>query len=147
MGQDFLEDCLWPQTRKRSSPALASEISDDALEYLECRPQAHKIPKLSNGAEDELTLDLTHSYIRGGNVSCYSPSGGLSPGLVPLASTDELILSAGDNARLYNSYSTSSSSPHAKTQPTSKTSEYANFSHEVVQSWTHNLRYATGGHT
>ena len=126
MGQEFLEDCLWPQTRKRPSPALAPEISDDALEYLECRPQVHKTPKLSNGAEDELTLDLTHSYIRGGNVPCYSPSSGLSPGFVPLASTDELILSAGDNARLYNSYSTSSSTPYAETQSTSVTSEYAN---------------------
>ena len=126
MGQEFLEDCLWPQTRKRPSPALAPEISDDALEYLECRPQTHKIPKRSHGAEDELTLDLTHSYIHGENVSFYSPLGGLSPGLVPLASTDDLFLSSEDNARPYDSRSASSSSPHAETQPTSVASECAN---------------------
>ena len=120
-----MEDCLSPQTRKRPTPALTPEISDDALEYLECRPQAHKIPKLSNGAEDELTLDLTRSYIRGEDVSCHSPSSGSSAGLVPLASTGELILSSGDNARPYNFHSTSSSSPHAETQPTSATSKYA----------------------
>ena len=111
---------------KRPSPALAPEISDDDLKNSDCRPHAHKIPKLSNGGEDELTQELTHSYIHGENVSCYSPLGGLSPGLVPLASTDELILSLGDNARPYNSHSTSSPSPRAETQPTSVTSEYEN---------------------
>ena len=125
MGQEHLEDCLWPQNRKRPSPALSPVTSDDALEYRDCGPQAHKIPKLSNGAEDDLSLDLTHSYLREENVSCYSPLGGVSPGLVPLASTEELILSSGDNARPYNFHSTTSSSPHAETQPTSVTSEYA----------------------
>ena len=127
MGQESLEDCLWPQTRKRPSPALAPENRDDAFEYLEYWPQVHKIPKLSNGEEDELTLDLTQSYIHGENVSCQGPLGGASPELVPLASTDGLILCFGDNARPYNFHSTSSSSSHAETQPTSVTSEYANF--------------------
>ena len=126
MGQESLEDCLWPQTRKRPSPALAPEISNDDSEDLECRPRANKFPKLSNGAEDELTLELTHSCIHRENISYYSPLGGLSPGLVPLAGKDEVILSLGDNARPSNSHSISSSSPRAETQPTSVTSEYEN---------------------
>lgn len=95
--QDCLwpQDCIWPQTRKRPSPAL--EASDHDSEDLECRPQAPKFPKLSNGAEDEPTLELPHSCSHREYVSCYG------------------------------SHSNSSSSPRTQTQPISVTSEYENF--------------------
>lgn len=123
MSQESLQDCLWPQTRKRPSPALAPVISDDDSEDLECRPQAHKFPKLSNGAEDEPTLELAQSCSHGENISCYGALGGHSPRLVPLASKDEFTLSLGDNSRSSNSHSDSSSSPRTQTQPIS---EYEN---------------------
>ena len=124
MSQKSLQDCFWPQTRKRPFPALAPEISDNDSEDPECRSQGQKVPKLSNGAKDELTLEITHIDSHRETISCYGPLGGLSPTLVPLASKDEPILSLRDNVRSSNSHSNPSSSPLTQTQPTSVNSEY-----------------------
>ncbi len=72
MSQESLQDRLWPQHRKRPSPALAPEISDLDSEG---RPQGRKVPKLSDGAEDEPTLELSHNYGRGENISCFGMVG------------------------------------------------------------------------
>ena len=78
MSQEYLQDRLWPQNRKRPSPA---GISDEGSED---RSLGRKVPKLSDGAEDEPTLELTHNYGRGENISCFGMVGqilisGISP--------------------------------------------------------------------
>ncbi len=72
MSQECLQDRLWSQHQKRPSPAPALGISDDDSED---RPQGRKIPKLSDGAEDEPTLELTHNFGRSENISCFGMVG------------------------------------------------------------------------
>lgn len=59
MNREFVQDSLQLQSRKRPSPALAPNINDNdllELEALVCRPQASKVPKLSNGLQSEPAL-------------------------------------------------------------------------------------------
>ena len=115
---------MWPQSRKRPSPALAPEIGDDDLENLEYRPQPNKLTKLSSGAKDEATLEITHRYGHGETVSHHDHSIGLSSGFVQLASKDEPILYLEDNAKPPYHYFDSISSPRDGTQQIPETSEY-----------------------
>lgn len=59
MSREFSQGYLSSQSRKRPSPALAPEISDDESVDLLRRPRAQKTRKLSNGSEDEPMLDPT----------------------------------------------------------------------------------------
>lgn len=59
MSRELSQDYLCSQSRKRPSPALAPEISDDESEDLSRRPRAQKTRKLSNGSEDEPMLEPT----------------------------------------------------------------------------------------
>ena len=59
MSREFSQDYLCSPSRKRPSPALAPEISDDESEDSLRRPRAQKTRKLSNGSEDEPMLEPT----------------------------------------------------------------------------------------
>ena len=99
MSGDSLQDSHWPQSRKRPSPALASEISDYESEDPLCRLRAQKAPKLSEESEDEPMLDTTHC-VSGGhneNISCYGPLARPPSGLVPLACMEKHILNLGES--------------------------------------------------
>ena len=101
MSGESLQYGQWSQSRKRPSPALAPEISDNESEDLLCQPRGPKTPKLSKGSEDEPTLDPTHR-----SLGCRN------------------IQDLGGNAESSSYYSNSSLSPRNQTQPISEASEY-----------------------
>ena len=111
MGEESLQDCLWSQSRKRPSPALGPEISDDNSEGLLCRPYPPKVPKLSNGLEDEPTLESNHHSLIG-RIMAYCKG--------------KVVLDLGDNAKSSNYHSSSSPGPwpRDRTQAVPETSEH-----------------------
>lgn len=112
MSEESLRDCLWPQSRKRPSPALGPEVSDDNAEGLLCRPYPQKTPKLSNDLEDEPTPESNHGSLFDRDTAYHC--GG------------KVAINLGDNARTSNYRSSSSPRPWPtdRTQAVSETSEY-----------------------
>ena len=85
MSREFPQDYLCTQSRKRPSPALAPEISDDESEDLLRRPRAQKTRKLSDGSEDEPMLEPT------ADTYASAPDSSACFGMVRLGSDDGYI--------------------------------------------------------
>lgn len=123
MSGEPLQACSLAQSRKRPSPAppvLAPEFSDDIPGSLFHHPRSSKIPRLSNGSENELTLVSTHPSRHVAHSVSSSDTGndsGYGGNKAEFATTPN------DNARSSHYHANSIPNPWDQTQPTSETSK------------------------